>query len=107
MAQLLENVDPDLPTIITGDFNATRDKKAFDNIVRKNMRFAFGPDSNGTYHNFHRSPARVIDHILVSKHFDVIHAEVVTKKVLGISASDHWPIVAELRLNTSVIDSRA
>ncbi|HMS24502.1 MAG TPA: endonuclease/exonuclease/phosphatase family protein [Acidimicrobiia bacterium] len=100
MDQLLTMVDPDIPTIVMGDFNAHRDNAVFSQIESKGLRFAHSADCGGTdfYHYSLPGPDKAIDHILISDHFDVVSAHVVRERVWHMLPSDHWPVTAELRL---------
>jgi endonuclease/exonuclease/phosphatase family metal-dependent hydrolase len=56
-------------------------------------------DAPGTNHDYGTFEPKVrIDHILVSDHWAVHGAEVVTEKPRGRFPSDHWPVVADLEL---------
>ncbi len=107
MDQLLTMIDSDIPTVITGDFNAHRDNLVFSQIEDKGLRFAHSPDCGGTdfYHYSLPGPNKAIDHILVSDHFDVVSAHVVRKRIWHMLPSDHWPVTAELRLRKQGIKS--
>lgn len=87
----------DRPLVVLGDFNAAPSEPAVRSLLdaglRRVLTDAAGPTSNG----FGRDLAdqRQIDHILVSPHWTVGEARVVTEAGF---ASDHWPVVADLTL---------
>lgn len=110
-ALLLERVadfDPDLPIVVTGDFNAS----APDNPVYRTLtsgdafsdtwveRNEAEPEF-GTFHNFqgmeNAAGGARIDWILARGAIDTIEAEIVTSAVEGQYPSDHFPVTARLR----------
>ena len=89
----------DGPTIVVGDLNAKPDSEPLQLLADAGLRSALPADAPGSNHDFGKreKPSR-IDHILVSHHWAVHGAEVVTQKPFGRYPSDHWPIVADLTL---------
>ncbi len=93
------------PVIITGDFNADKNSTAYarltgDGRLRDAYRqvHAAGEDEN-TFHGFdHPGAATPIDWVLVSDHFEVLSAAVDRSHAGGRYPSDHYPLLAELRL---------
>ena len=104
----LSAVARDVPLILLGDFNAA----AGENPVHASLtRAGFtdtwdaagNADTSGTYHAF-RGPAeaagkRRIDWILVRGPVSVLSSEIVTDARDGQLPSDHFPVVARLRVN--------
>jgi endonuclease/exonuclease/phosphatase family metal-dependent hydrolase len=93
VAQLIK--ESPYPVIVCGDFNDTPISFAYHTIVESgNLKSAFrekgsgfGITYGGAFPNFQ------IDHILCSPSIDVLNYKVIKKKF-----SDHYPIVAELRI---------
>lgn len=87
--------DMEGPQVIVGDFNDTLDDPMFDALVAAGFRSALPPNAGGTTHHFTgRFDGRQIDHILVPEDAEVIDARVVHGRIV----SDHWPVVATIRL---------
>jgi endonuclease/exonuclease/phosphatase family metal-dependent hydrolase len=99
-AQLATWIQPDTPTIVMGDFNAVPgDEEVFAPLGAARLRSTLGTDAPGTAHDFTgRTDVPRLDHILVSPHWQVEGANVVTTRPKGRLPSDHWPVVATLRL---------
>lgn len=96
--QLLTWLD-DGPTVVVGDLNAEPDSWVVATLEAGGLRSAVGHDAPGTNHGFTgRTDGRRIDHILVSHHWSVTGARVVTDRPGGRLPSDHWPVVADLQL---------
>ncbi|MGD8702333.1 MAG: endonuclease/exonuclease/phosphatase family protein [Desulfosarcina sp.] len=95
----LSNLSLEEPVIFCGDLNANPTSL----IYRKLSRYLIDIQRKA-YHTVKPKPTFPskfpifrIDHILVSNHFRIINAEVV-KNELTLKASDHLPVVADLRL---------
>jgi endonuclease/exonuclease/phosphatase family metal-dependent hydrolase len=98
--QLVDWLSPiDHPTIVVGDLNARPTSDAVKVLEEAGLRRALPADAPGSNHDYgRREPASPIDHILVSPHWTVLGADVVTEKPHGRFPSDHWPITADLEL---------
>jgi endonuclease/exonuclease/phosphatase family metal-dependent hydrolase len=99
--QLAQWVDPTIPTVVLGDFNAPLGDAVIGVLEDVGLRSALPPGSGSTAHGFTgRRDGPGIDHILVSDHWAVHSAGVV--RCEGASRrslpSDHWPVVADLHL---------
>lgn len=93
----------DLPTVLTGDFNTTPDSEAYRVLTAAlvDTRLA-APRRNGpekTFHNYTGTPDRRIDWILATG-FTVRAARTLTDHRGPVWASDHFPVVADLRFAT-------
>lgn len=101
-AQLLASwLDPSVPTVVVGDLNATpaREPALFATLVAAGLRLALPDDGRGTAHDYRGGTDHPrLDHILVSAHWEVVDAGVVTSE--GPYPSDHWPVRAVLRRRT-------
>lgn len=86
------------PVVVVGDLNAGSGSKAYGRLaqeLRDVQLEATLPRLQPTFHT--RLPVRRIDHIFVSPSIDVLHAEA-RRTPLARVASDHLPLVADLRL---------
>lgn len=96
--------EPGLPWVVLGDLNATVDDPAVAGLIAAGLHDALGelpPAGPGaaTNHDFTgRADGTRIDHILVSPQWTVVDAGIVRDRPLGRLPSDHWPVVARLRL---------
>jgi endonuclease/exonuclease/phosphatase family metal-dependent hydrolase len=96
---LLGWLRPGLPWVIMGDLNATPDDPVLERLAAAGFRSALPANAGGTVHGFTgRTDGRRVDHILVDQGWEVVSAGVDTTRPGGRLPSDHWPLVAELRL---------
>lgn len=95
---------PDLPTIVTGDFNCTSGEQTYKDMIKAS--FADAAESakhtsdrnSATFHNYGESSRR-IDYIFASAGDIYIDSyEVCDEKIDGNYASDHHPIIAEFSI---------
>ena len=98
-AQLVEWLPEGEPVILLGDLNTTEDDAAvFSAFLAAGLRPALTGSAGGTVHGFRGGSAgRRIDHVLVSHHWEVEEAAVITDVAGGRLPSDHWPVRAVLR----------
>jgi endonuclease/exonuclease/phosphatase family metal-dependent hydrolase len=97
--QLVGWLDPDLPTVVLGDLNARPGDPPLARLAEAGLRQALPEGAGGTEHAFSgRTDGKRIDHILVSGHLEVVDARVAHPRPRGRLPSDHWPVVADLRL---------
>ena len=97
---------PDLPVIITGDFNCKPNTVAYETLIDggfvDSAYVSPETDDTGTFHGYYKTSTAgemPIDHIL----FDSTRGysasyRVITDKYDGMYPSDHFPIAAELTL---------
>jgi endonuclease/exonuclease/phosphatase family metal-dependent hydrolase len=86
------------PVVLVGDLNTGAGSRAYDRLsseLRDVQLEATLPRLQPTFHT--RLPVRRIDHIFVSPEIEVLHAEA-RRTPLARMASDHLPLVADLRL---------
>lgn len=85
------------PMIVLGDFNAPMSEPGFSILHEVGMTSALPDDAGPTSNGFGRGSENQmqIDHVFVSPHFEVTHAEVRTSAGY---ASDHYPVVVDLSL---------
>lgn len=106
------NREEPLPTILMGDMNATPNSKAirilrendhhYDNVHLNDVYEALGgSEIQNTYHFFKgivKEGMKPIDYIFVSDEFEVVRSEICTDHDGEQYPSDHFPIMATLRL---------
>lgn len=104
----LADFDPDVPVVITGDFNASPTSMSHsiftDGGLEDSMLSADQTVNGnlGTYHNYGDAtgggPSRRIDWIMHSDQVDVSHSEIITFSKNGQYPSDHFPVIIEATL---------
>lgn len=98
---IADNKREPLPYIVTGDFNAKPDSVVV-RMLRENKRLHMRSvidSAVGTYHGFSGIPGDTIDYIFASNDLIVEEAYIARQSYGGIYPSDHFPIVARLRLD--------
>lgn len=96
--QLVEWLDPAVPTIVLGDFNTVPSDTAVLGPLT-GAGFLLAPVIGGTSHGFTGSAdGAQIDHIFVSPHWTVEEAVVVRDYTGWRLPSDHWPVRVTVRL---------
>lgn len=85
------------PAIVCGDFNMTPNSRPYHEIARRlrDVQRFDGFVSRNTYSTFH--PFTRIDHIFVSRHFTIEKVLVPRNDLIRV-ASDHLPVIADLKL---------
>ncbi|MCD7774454.1 MAG: endonuclease/exonuclease/phosphatase family protein [Clostridiales bacterium] len=90
---------PDVPTVVTGDFNVTPDSGAYKSIIGKGFldarHMTENTDDTGTFHDFGKC-SQIIDFIFVKNDIKVLSFKTVTELVRGKYPSDHYPVAAEI-----------
>ena len=105
----LSSLGSDVPLILLGDFNAGAGENPVHASLTGRGRFtdawaaAGNADTSGTFHAFRgvaeAAGKRRIDWILVRGPVSVLSSEIVTDERAGQLPSDHFPVVARIRLN--------
>ena len=104
-----EGPDRSLPAIVLGDFNADPESEPYRRLAgdrEANLRDArlvtrtppYGPPGTFTGFDIAKAPSLPIDHIFVTPAFSVESYAVITQHWGGRLPSDHYPVVADLRL---------
>ncbi|HEU4820362.1 MAG TPA: endonuclease/exonuclease/phosphatase family protein [Qipengyuania sp.] len=104
-----EGPDRTLPAIVLGDFNAHPESEPYRRLAEgadadlHDARVAartppYGPPGTFTGFDITKAPALLIDHIFVTPVFAVESYAVITQHWGGRLPSDHYPVVADLRL---------
>lgn len=101
VAKLASLPGRDLPTVLTGDFNTTPDSAAWRKLadalsdVRAAAPVREGPEA--TFHGFTGIPGKRIDAVF-ARGFAPISAGTLTDHAGKVWASDHFPVVVELKM---------
>lgn len=101
----IDRLDPPLPVILTGDFNAIKDSATYRRLAGTERladayRQVHPPGGvEGTFHGFGLPGVLLpIDWILISMDFEALAASVDTWHEGDLFPSDHYPVTALLRL---------
>jgi len=88
------------PAVLLGDFNAPPYSRSY-RMIATHLRDAQLTNSHGepqpTFHT--RAPVLRLDHVFVSKSVEVVNAAPVRNSLTRV-ASDHFPLLAELRVRS-------
>ncbi len=99
------------PWVVMGDLNATPADASVQALLAAGLRDALsGLPADGagaaTGHEWTgKTDGRRIDHILVSPGIEVVDASIVRSRPFGRLPSDHWPVVARLRVGAAELRS--
>lgn len=105
IVRLQASLAADLPLVLVGDFNSTRESEAYPIIAgalhdsaRISRRRPRGGDV--TFNDFGkgREPGRTIDFIFVNDRVEVLSQRILTTLYGGHYPSDHFPVLARIRL---------
>jgi endonuclease/exonuclease/phosphatase family metal-dependent hydrolase len=92
--------------ILCGDLNVTADEEPVRLLDGAGLSSVLPIAAPPTFHAFHGGcNGQRIDHVLASRHWTVVDAYVERSRPGGVLPSDHWPVVAELRLDDPVSDA--
>ena len=108
LLERVEDFDPDLPVIVTGDFNAEAPgNPAYETLTAAGafsdtwVETQEAEPEFGTFHNFEGPEAAAgrarIDWILTRGEVETIASEILTHETGGQYPSDHFPVTATLR----------
>ncbi len=92
-------ISPQVPVIITGDFNALPDSPGYREFVTHGrMKEVFSGEYSGTYHGFTgKKNDRHIDWILYRGPVELLSRKMIVDPYQGGYLSDHFPVIAEFR----------
>jgi endonuclease/exonuclease/phosphatase family metal-dependent hydrolase len=86
------------PLVLCGDFNARPGSRVHRRVVQKLRDVHTGPKVRRRRRTFPtRYPVASLDHVFLSREFEVRHVEVVRTPLTRL-ASDHYPLLVELSL---------
>jgi endonuclease/exonuclease/phosphatase family metal-dependent hydrolase len=101
--QLVGWLDPALSWIVAGDLNSGPGGDVVRVLVEAGLHPALPDDAPGTTHDFTgRTDGPRLDHILAGPEWEVLSTEVVTQGGRRLP-SDHWPVVARVRLQNEAL----
>ena len=103
IAQRMSAIAHELPTVVTGDFNAEADSEAYAILTSSRLCDAqktaqTSSGANYTWHNYGRldaSQRTIIDFVLISPNITAKHCHIPYPQV-GAMLSDHSPIITTL-----------
>lgn len=94
---------PSLPSLVIGDFNSTVSEPPIQHLTAKNLFEAAVPSEGqtATFNAFdpNVTAGPMIDHVLHSKNWTVVTAEIDRTSENGRVPSDHFPLIVRLRMN--------
>lgn len=96
----------EMPVVFSGDLNAKEGKLMYKRALEAGFRdtkyLAEVSDSGATYHGYmnqDKTNDKPIDYIFVNSYCESVSVyDVVTEKIDGIYPSDHFPVVAKLKM---------
>jgi endonuclease/exonuclease/phosphatase family metal-dependent hydrolase len=104
IAERLEALAGNLPSIVMGDFNSTEDTNAYD-IMTSRLKDAFylsehpNHGSSSSWNGFQAiEPGRRIDYIFMDDRVRVLQHGILSETFDGRFPSDHLPVLAEVAL---------
>lgn len=104
-ARLLHRWVKDEPhTVLVGDFNCEPESEPYRQLTtdlddaRAVATRVHGP--SGTFHEFTTDPGPAIDHLFVTESIEIKRFETVSSSPDNIPPSDHFPVIADLRIPT-------
>lgn len=107
IAEHIRRFYPDTPALVMGDFNMEEANPAMRPLLETNalrLRDTFRPlhpltPRQGTFHGFTGArDGEKIDYILASEAFQTVETNIVYESTEGRFPSDHFPLVARVRL---------
>ena len=95
--------NPQVPVIITGDFNSLPDSPGYREFATHGqMKEVFHGEYSGTYHGFTgKKNGRHIDWILYRGSVELMNKKMIMEPFYGGYPSDHFPVLAEFRISNS------
>ena len=105
LASRIAKIAPDIPVVLTGDFNTTEGSEIYENLVScglKNTKLlAEKYDNCATYHDYNPFVfnTKPIDYIFVNGYCTSVKSSIVDSSTIGlVYPSDHFPIIVEMTL---------
>ncbi|MCG8306791.1 MAG: endonuclease/exonuclease/phosphatase family protein [Cytophagales bacterium] len=104
----VKEIAGEAPVIVMGDLNGDHDSEWYKNIANSELfrdAYVLAEDPyavNGSFNGFGRrtESKSIIDHVFVTKQFQVEKWGVLTDTYHGKFPSDHFPVMVRLKLNT-------
>ncbi|GGW41776.1 endonuclease [Arenibacter certesii] len=96
----INDLDTDIPVIVTGDFNFTEDSEVYTEITsnglsdskKASIEEPYGPEGTFNGFKFNRTPKHRIDYIFVNQRIKVLRYGVLTDSNHQRYPSDHFPV---------------
>lgn len=103
--QKAEELAKKLPLLLTGDFNIDQNNEAYFTLAKSGIvedaydKAPLKYIPNSTFNGWGKSIKKDtrIDHIFVSKQFDVLKYGILTDTYMGKFTSDHFPVFVQLK----------
>ncbi|WP_208560041.1 endonuclease/exonuclease/phosphatase family protein [Marinilactibacillus kalidii] len=90
------------PSILLGDFNATLEEEALEQLIADKKIKHYSDDEGVIYDTFHNygevSFNQKIDHIFSNQNVSFLSTVVIQTGLEGLLPSDHYPLLAELQI---------
>ncbi|NDV84826.1 endonuclease/exonuclease/phosphatase family protein [Bacteroides sp. 51] len=103
----IKEIVPDMPAVITGDFNCTPDEEPLQTLEGGGMQnasevaaIAYGP--SWSFHDFGQLPLEermLLDYVFVTHGTKVDRYRVIQDTPDNVYLSDHYPVLVDLRMN--------
>lgn len=101
----IENLSPEIPVVLAGDFNESLHDKALKELQNQNFLTSAWSTIHpkikkpGTFHNFTgMKNGVVIDHILINKKVNICDCKIDRQQYQNRYPSDHFPIILNFTL---------
>lgn len=105
IAERIAQIAPDIPVVLTGDFNMTKDSGNYVNLIACDLRdtkyLAENYDDCATYHDYNPLVlnTKPIDFIFVNGYCTSVKSSIVDSSMVGlVYPSDHFPVIVEMTL---------
>lgn len=105
LASRIARIAPDIPVVLTGDFNTREGSEIYENLLScglRNTKFlAEKYDDCATYHDYNPFVlnTKPIDYIFVNGYCSAVKSSIVDSDTVNlIYPSDHFPIIVEMTL---------
>ena len=105
LATIIADIAPDIPVVLTGDFNVIEGSEIYANLVACGLKdtkyLAAEYDDCATYHDFNPFVlnTKPIDYIFVNGYVKSVKSSYVDSSTVGlVYPSDHFPIITEMTL---------
>ena len=105
IATIIADIAPDIPVVLTGDFNSREGSEIYANLVACGLNdtkyLAEKHDDCATYHDYNPFVVNTkpIDYIFVNSYVASVKSSYVDSRTVGlVYPSDHFPIITEMTL---------
>ncbi len=96
--KILSEFDPNIPVIITGDFNSHPGSPAHKIFTKNNFKDVFQDSHTSTYHGFTgKDKSDHIDWILFRGALDITAKKIIRNRFKGFYPSDHYPVFSTFK----------